>query len=86
MSEQSEAAPLGTEGAGGEVGVRIDHNMCSGTRNCERHYGDVFIVASGKAWIRGDTDWLHVDALRLQEAEDACPWSAIEVDIVSKEG
>jgi ferredoxin len=86
MSEPSEAAPLTTEGTGGEVAVRIDHDMCSGTRNCERHYGEVFVVDHGKAWIRGDTDWPHVDVLRLREAEAACPWSAIEIDSSSPKG
>ncbi len=59
--------------------MRIDHDLCSGARNCQHRYGEVFVVDRGKAWIRPGVDWPDVDVDRLRDVEDGCPWGAIEV-------
>jgi ferredoxin len=61
--------------------VRIDHDLCSGTRNCQHRYSEIFVVDHGKAWLRSGIDWTDVDVSRLRDAEDGCPWGAIEVEI-----
>jgi ferredoxin len=76
----AERSPRASRSHGGGAGIEvsIDHGMCSGTRNCERGYPEVFSVHDGKSWLRDDVDWSEVDGGRLQEAEEACPWTAIE--------
>jgi ferredoxin len=54
--------------------------MCSGTRNCERYYPDIFVVNRDKAWIKSGIEWASADVALLKEVESACPWAAIEVE------
>ena len=81
MAAKGAAGPPTIEGGGEGFVVRIDHGMCSGTRNCERLYPEIFVVDEAKAWIRGDADWGQADAERLQTVESTCPWAAIEVEL-----
>jgi uncharacterized Fe-S cluster protein YjdI len=78
--DQSKVA-ANTEGGGAGVVVRVDHGMCSGTRNCVRLYPEVFTVENAKAWIRQDVEWAQADTDRLQTVESRCPWGAIEVEL-----
>ena len=79
-SEQPAPPAAASEGGGAGITVHIDHGMCSGTRNCERLYPQIFVVDQAKAWIRGDVEWDLADTDRLRTVESSCPWAAIEVD------
>jgi ferredoxin len=79
-AEPDENQKLSAVGGGAGIKVQVDHDMCSGTRNCERQYGEIFTVERSKAWVRGDVDWSKADVERLRMVETACPWAAIEID------
>jgi ferredoxin len=51
-----EGSSLASDRSGAGLAVHIDHGMCSGTRNCERHYAELFVVDGGKSWLREDVD------------------------------
>jgi ferredoxin len=59
--------------------IEIDRELCSGAGYCVRLAPEIFELRNDKSWVRDGVDPAKADPTKLDAAEKACPWRAIQI-------